>query len=648
MKVTTIYRRNLEAATSGKRFIINQGGTSSSKTYSILQTIITLCHLRKNLIVSIVAETVPHLKRGAIRDFFHILRTEGLYAEDKHNKSDNSYMIGSNLIEFFSATNAEGMKGARRDILFVNEAYGVGYDTFDQLEVRTKWLVFADFNPVAEFWVHTELLAKSRDQCEYIHSTYRDNPFLPERIVQSILRHRDSPYWWAVYGMGETGRLEGAIFQNWKYGKFDDTLPSLYGLDFGFNDPDAMVRVAIDSRRRIMYWDEKIYVSGNTPDQLRKMLDYHCNRNNLIIADCADARMIAELRRWFNIRPVDKSKWTVAEALRLMQNYQHIITEESVNLSKEMNNYLWSDKRAGIPIDDFNHCFTGETLITTIKGGVKIRDINIGDYVATDSGYNKVIKKHNNGWKQVNKYSIQFDTFFLYLRCTSDHLIKTTQGWKIISELKSGMQIYLNRNLTEKFTNFIPEKDIFHEEQNECTRQYGNILMGKSLQVIQYTIKIKTHGIIESTILKLKKKININQNTGKQDLKIIKNGLINFILRVLSKLKNGIVQSKVLNGTSNTGKIYGTKNRIKNISANIVEKNLNHDILGSSNTAIITVRQVLCESEGSHQVYDLSVEDNHEYFANGILVHNCIDAGRYAFMMSVKRESITGGLWHKP
>jgi phage terminase large subunit len=355
MKVTPIYTRNLEAVASQKRFVVNQGGTSSSKTYSILQTIISLCHVYQNMIVSIVAETYPHLKRGAMRDFFQILMNEGLYSESNHNRSDSSYRIGSNLIEFFSGDKAERMKGARRDILFVNEAYGISYEIFDQLEIRTKRVVFIDYNPVAEFWVHEELLTKHPQDCSYIHSTYLNNPFLSDRIIESILRHRNSPYWWTVYGEGLTGKLEGAIFQNWRYGDFDEHLPFSFGLDFGFNDPDAMVKVAIDQRNKKMYWDQKIYQAGNTPEELRKLIAEHVGRNDLITADCADARMIAELKRYFNIKPVNKAKWTVSEALRLMQDYEHILTEESTDLVKEFNNYLWSDKRAGIPMDGFDH-----------------------------------------------------------------------------------------------------------------------------------------------------------------------------------------------------------------------------------------------------------------------------------------------------
>jgi len=373
MKVTEIFTRNLKAAASNKRFIINQGGTSSSKTYSILQTIILICLKRDNLIVSIVAETYPHMKRGVIRDFYHILMTEGLYTASAHNKTDNTYHIGTNTIEFFPGNKVESMKGARRDILFVNEAYGVEWDVFDQLEVRTKWLVFIDYNPVSEFWVHEHLLNSVDNSVSYIHSTFRNNPFLSTRIIASINRHKDSPYWWEVYGEGNVGRLEGAIFKNWSYGEFDKYLPYSFGLDFGFNDPDAMVKVAFDHKRKIMYWDECIYKEGNSPDVLKTLVGAHCGRNDVITADCADARMIDALAKHFNIKPVNKSKWTVSQALKLMQDYQHIITEDSTNLAREFKNYLWNDRRAGVPIDDFDHLISAGRyrFMETISGSYK-------------------------------------------------------------------------------------------------------------------------------------------------------------------------------------------------------------------------------------------------------------------------------------
>jgi phage terminase large subunit len=158
-----------------------------------------------------------------------------------------------------------------------------------------------------------------------------------------------------VYGLGEFGTLEGAILTNWRYGEFDNTIPSGFGMDFGFNDPDVLVKVAIDDKNKKIYCDEKIYKSRNSAGELRQLMQQHCDRNSQIIADCADARMINELSRYFNIKPVDKSKWTVVEALKMMQDYEIIVTENSFNIAKELQNYIWSDKKAGIPLSGFDH-----------------------------------------------------------------------------------------------------------------------------------------------------------------------------------------------------------------------------------------------------------------------------------------------------
>lgn len=192
----------------------------------------------------------------------------------------------------------------------------------------------------------------------YIHTSYLENienlseTFIAKAEWEKINR----PERYKHKYLGEWAAIsEGVIFTNWRYGEFDKSLPYGFGLDFGFNDPDAMVKVAIDHKRKKMFWDEKIYKDGNSFDQLRLLMAPHCNRNDAITADCADARMISQLKRYYNISPVNKVKWTVAEALKMMQDYEHIVTESSYHLAKEFSNYIWNDKKAGVPIDAFNH-----------------------------------------------------------------------------------------------------------------------------------------------------------------------------------------------------------------------------------------------------------------------------------------------------
>ncbi len=230
--------------------------------------------------------------------------------------------------------------------------------TNSQHEAARSEITLVDFNPDQEFWLHDKVLPNFPHVI--IRSNFMDNPYLPAGELNNILMKKDKPgfeNWWRVYGLGELGKLEGLIFPNWQYGDFPSGVPYGFGLDFGFNDPDAMVKCYVDERSKTMFWDEQIYKSGNSSDDLKRMIGQRCSRNDLIIADSADARMIKELSRYYNVRATHKGKvgWSVPESIKIMQGYQHVITESSVNLAKEFNNYLWSDKKAGIPMAGFDH-----------------------------------------------------------------------------------------------------------------------------------------------------------------------------------------------------------------------------------------------------------------------------------------------------
>lgn len=357
VNLSDVFFKNLDAYQSGEHLIINQGGQGSSKTYSILQLLYFIAKQEAKRI-TIASYALPHLKQGAMADFDRILDSMGENPGLMKNISESTYTIGKSTIEFFGIEgNIAKAHGPRRDILFINECNRkITYEIYDQLATRTQGTVFLDFNPDCEFWLHEKVLPNFKHTL--IKSNFINNPWLPEKELQNILAKREKPgfeNWWKVYGLGELGKYEGAIFTNWEYGEFDNSIPYGYGCDFGFNDPDTLIKVAVDGKRKIIYCDEKIYKSGNSADQLRQLISSHCNRNELIIADCADARMIAELRKYFNIRPIDKKKWTISEALKMMQDYKIVITENSANLAKELNNYIWSDKKAGVPMEGFDH-----------------------------------------------------------------------------------------------------------------------------------------------------------------------------------------------------------------------------------------------------------------------------------------------------
>jgi len=365
MKTTNVFASNYEAYRFGSHdLVINQGGQGSSKTWSILQLFYILASAsKKRLIFTICSYALPHLKLGAIRDFEKIIMGFGINPDTVHNKTDHFFRIGNSVIDYFGIRdNYSKVTGPRRDFLFINEVNNkVTYDDFDQLNQRTHKCTFVDYNPRSEFWIHDEVIPHFKHS--FIKSTYLDNlDNLPKAELDKILWKKDKPKfanWWKVYGLGEVGQFEGMIFTDWEYGDFDDTLPHGFGLDFGFHpSPDAMVDVAIDKKRKIIYAKECIYETDLLPAELSDSIGEHVTRSNQIIADSADPRMIKNLQFGFNIRGVKKTG-TIAEWIRLMQDYKIIITDDSHNLAKELNNYVWSDKKAGIPVDEWNHLIDG-------------------------------------------------------------------------------------------------------------------------------------------------------------------------------------------------------------------------------------------------------------------------------------------------
>lgn len=357
VKLSDIYWKNYDAKT---RYVFNEGGTRSTKTYSLNQLFYTLAFQdTEPTINSIVSETMPHLRKGAMRDFFLFLELNNIYFEKNHNKSDNIYKVNKSIIEFFSVDSPDKVHGPERDRLFVNELQNIDYDTFFHLAQRTRKQVYADWNPVSEYWVYEQFInnPQYKDDITLIHSTLFDNPFIAEEIKKDILRRAErDPNYKRVYLDGQIGQLEGVIYPNWSYGEFDESLPSGFGLDFGFHpDPDAMLKVAIDTGRKKIYVKECLYETGQLLEQLKTNVGLYCKPHELIIADSATPRMIAELRKFFNIKAVVKYAGSVVEGIRIVQDYDLVIDKESVNLVKELRNYIWSDKKAGIPIDSFNH-----------------------------------------------------------------------------------------------------------------------------------------------------------------------------------------------------------------------------------------------------------------------------------------------------
>jgi phage terminase large subunit len=340
------------------RIRVVQGGTSAGKTYAILQVLIFYC-LNKPFHISVVAESIPHLRRGALKDFLKLMAENNLLKSNNFNKSTLTYTFDNGaIIEFFSADQPDKLRGARRDILFINECNNIDYEAYLQMEVRTRNFVYLDFNPTHEFWVHEEILPNENIEKDFIKINYKDNEALSAEIIKSIESKRNNEYWWKVYGEGEVGRLEGTIFKNWEEGEFDNELFFCYGMDFGFsNDPTTLVKVAIDEKKKFLYVKELCYSTGLSQENILQVLKTHCANNDMIVADSAEPRLISEIyEKGFNIFAAAKGADSVREGISFIMDYKIIVEPQSHNIKKELLNYVWNDKRAGIPIDKYNHC----------------------------------------------------------------------------------------------------------------------------------------------------------------------------------------------------------------------------------------------------------------------------------------------------
>lgn len=346
-----------------KRIKIIQGGTSAGKTFGILPILIDKCTKEKGLEVSVVAETIPHLRRGALKDFLKIMRWTNRYFDDRFNKTLLRYdFANGSSIEFFSADDASKLRGARRDILYINECNNVTFEAYNELAIRTKREVFLDFNPANEFWVHKEL--KDEPDTDFIILTYKDNEALDESIVSQIEKNREkaatSAYWanwWRVYGLGEVGSLEGVVFNNWKE---IDTIPDEaklvgIGLDFGYtNDPTAAIGIYNWNGKRIV--NEIVYRTGMVNSDIAKILP----SGVIVYADSSEPKSIEEIRRYGKtIKGVTKGKDSINYGIDVMQRQEYLVTKNSTNLIKELRSYCWDVDKQGVrmnkPIDHFNH-----------------------------------------------------------------------------------------------------------------------------------------------------------------------------------------------------------------------------------------------------------------------------------------------------
>jgi phage terminase large subunit len=384
---TTAVQRLLQL---NKRIKGVAGGTSASKTISILQILIDKAQSDPTpKLTSVTSESMPHLKRGAMRDFKNILQEHNYWNETLWNATDFIYTFETgSKIEFFSLDMPHKVRGPRRDRLFINEANNIPKETYDQLEVRTNEEIWLDWNPTNEFWFYTDV--KDLPNVDFITLTYRDNEGLSKSIVESIESRKGNKNWWRVYGEGLLGEVEGKIYTGWK---IVDEIPhearlERYGLDFGYSqDPTALVAIYYYNGGYIV--DEILYQKGMSNKRIADAINDLPKA--LVIADSAEPKSIDELMSYgIAVLPAQKGPGSVHQGIQYVQDQRVSMTKRSVNLIKCYRNYMWKTDKDGNILDIPDHAFS-DPLDATRYGFESLRpkedDVLVDEELFTPEGF---------------------------------------------------------------------------------------------------------------------------------------------------------------------------------------------------------------------------------------------------------------------
>ena len=372
-KTTPVFQWNYEARA---RVVVNQGGSSSGKTYSILQVLLLRLMERPNLVCTVVGQDIPNLKKGALRDVERIFSDCPDLARFvvSQNKTDRVFNLSNgSVMEFTSYKDEQDAKSGKRDYLFVNEANGVQWEIYNQLAMRTATQIFIDYNPTAAFWAHTKL--QGQPDTVFFYSRYTHNPFVHPAIVAHIEAYKQSdPESWRVYGLGKTGAIQGLVFPS------VTIVPELpkhyrkraYGLDFGFNHPTACALV--QETEGELFLHEIMYAYEQSNKQIADALKAAWVRDSIVWCDSAEPRTIAELKvLGINAQPARKGPDSITAGIKLMKGFKRInITADSTNARKEQQNYKYKSKDGGYldePVDSFNHFFDSTRYACTMTWG---------------------------------------------------------------------------------------------------------------------------------------------------------------------------------------------------------------------------------------------------------------------------------------
>jgi len=537
LRYTRIFGQNSSAWLDGKRRSLNEGGTASSKTWSILQLLEQIARGTKSpLLISVVSESLPHLKRGAIRDFFRILGTTSK-TDSQYNMTENTYTFGDGVIEFFGADEAAKVRGPRRDILFINEANNVPWETARGLDIRTRAFTIIDWNPVSEFWAHEYWVGQPENT--YIHSTYLDAvDVLPPEIVANIESNKDKdPNWWNIYGLGLIGKVEGLVYPVFSQVNELPHGQEFYGLDFGYS------------------------------------------------------------------------------------------------------------------------CLRGDTLVVTDKGNREIRNIKRGDRVLTRRCYREVTWSGSRGVKQVYELDFGHEKRIIV---TGDHLIYTANGWQRADRLRKeeticalklnstgksiGDTLTANTRITfiAKMVGVARPLSYIGKSGKKISGKFHRMALSTIRTAIPLTMASETLSwLLTASIKKFITEINSAQYHLKRCAISAQNTGLQLITGENAMKRAWIPQGSgskiVLSAARKSRQRIPTKNSVaisvekeqtqgeaeKNIFVKIAARHLWPQRISREMPVLQNVQVRLRLLKEKCEVFDLTVGGEHEFFANGILVHNC-------------------------
>lgn len=368
-KITTTLEKIQALESSGKRTWVIQGGTSAGKTVAILCYILNWAIENPGKKCTIVSDTLPHLRDGAMSDFLDICRETGIYDIADWSKTLNELTLPNHSVIQFRSVELMGAHGPRRDLLYVNEANSISWDTYRELAKRTRGIRILDFNPTSEFWAHTKLVNDSErgKDVEFIKVTYLDNEALDDDTVADIEMERGdgTSNWWRVYGLGEIGSLEGNVYEGWT--RIDEVPEDArlvrYGLDFGFSNDETALVAVYELENKGIILEEKVYQKGILGSKYAEILKSHnIEPYVLIVADGARPEIIAEIKNaGYRCIAADKSAGSVKRGIDRVQ--QRSISYIGQNIEREFLTYAWRKKKS-----------TGETLDEPQDGNDHLMD----------------------------------------------------------------------------------------------------------------------------------------------------------------------------------------------------------------------------------------------------------------------------------